>query len=188
MKTIPVLRLLFAAFLLTAVVHDPAAGQATVTSPDSTALSSGLPRLVVIPVVQGGSARPGRVANNGGSVHWDAFLGPNHVEEPDFYHLIGQLELERKAHSMRRNRLVALGVGALSMAVGTVLFTSGYDAADRPAISVPHLVGGFMIPLGGLTVGLAIMTLPHRRVPFAIAQELADDYNRSRGLGVPSGE
>lgn len=136
-------------------------------------------RLKVIPGFVNNAKRLGPNPDLSGLRRWDAFSGVVPIGEPQFYRILGQSELEHMAITARKRRRVAVVAGAASMVVGTLLFTSR-PPLDRPAISAKHLVGGFMIPMGGLTIGVSMIVADRKRVPLGIAQELAEGYNMGR--------
>lgn len=134
--------------------------------------------LKVLPGAFTNNRRYGPGADMSGLRHWDAYSGVVRLREADFYRIVGKGSLAHSVDTARKRRLFAIGIGTASMLVGSLLFTSKPPMGpDRPAISARHLIGGFMIPIGGMTVGLSFMTASRRRVPLGIAQDLAEEYN-----------
>jgi hypothetical protein len=143
---------------------------------DSVAASRLL--LKVLPGAYASGRRYGPDADMSGLRHWDAYSGVVRLREADFYRIVGEGSLAYGVDAARKRRFIAIGIGTASMLVGSLLFTSKPPTGpERPVISVKHLVGGFMIPIGGMTVGLSFMTANRRRIPLGIAQDLAEEYN-----------
>ena len=134
--------------------------------------------LKVLPGAFTNNRRYGPGADLSGLRHWDAYSGVVRLREADFYRIVGEGSLAHAVDAARKRRFIAIGIGTASMLVGSLLFTSKPPTGpERPVISVRHLVGGFMIPIGGMTIGLSFMTANRRRIPLGIAQDLAEEYN-----------
>lgn len=133
-------------------------------------------RLKVLPGEFTNTKRQGPDPDLSGLRRWDAFGGMAPISERSFYTILGRRDLVDMAEKARTRRRVALGAGVASMMLGTLLFTS-QPPADRPAISPRHLIGGFLIPVGGLTIGFSMIVWDRRTVPLGIARELAEEYN-----------
>ncbi|MEM7255920.1 MAG: hypothetical protein AAF404_00875 [Pseudomonadota bacterium] len=122
----------------------------------------------------------GEEVSVGYSQRWIPYQGYKRISEIQFFQLTGNDVLARQAQRSRRNKLITLGLGGLSVIAGTALLVSNNNfpsEGDNGFHMRSKLAGGLMMALGASTVSFSAMRLYQQKAPYWIAQDVAASYN-----------
>ena len=123
------------------------------------------------------------------TICWSPYKGYERLTEAEFFRVAGFDQLAQQAQRHRRNKFIAMGIGGLSIIAGAVLVSNNIslDGTDTPRPG-SSFVGVLLIGGGGATVGYSAMKLRTRSVPYAIAQDVAFEYNSQLQAELDSGQ
>ena len=112
------------------------------------------------------------------STCWTPYQGYERLSEAVFFRIAGHDQLAEQARRSKRNKLIAIGLGGLSMIAGGALVTNAFSSArdGTPRVG-SNFLGVALIGGGGATIGFSAVKMQSRSVPYEIARDVAVEYN-----------